>query len=88
MSSLQVALPNLQMPASYVGEVDDQSWFPQNSVPSFVPGGVSFDSTSGNFLPVQQSCSENSIIHHCTQCFSFADSLGFMGGQAPNTSMS
>lgn len=62
MSSLQVALPNLQMPASYVGEVDDQSWFPQNSVPSFVPGGVSFDSTS--------------------------DSLGFMVGQAPNTSMS
>ncbi|KAH6818643.1 hypothetical protein C2S51_002246 [Perilla frutescens var. frutescens] len=61
MSPLQVALPNLQMPVSYVDEVN-QSWFPKNSVPSFVPGGVSFDSSSG--------------------------SLGFMAGQAANTSIS
>ena len=47
MSSLQVALPNLQMAATYDDGVN-QLWFPQNPVPSFVPGGVSFDSSSGN----------------------------------------
>ncbi|XP_057785687.1 probable ADP-ribosylation factor GTPase-activating protein AGD14 isoform X2 [Salvia miltiorrhiza] len=60
MSSLQVALPNLQIPATYDGGIN-QPWFPQNSVPSFVPGGVSFDSSGG--------------------------SLGFIAGQAPNTSI-
>lgn len=42
MSSLQAALPNNQMmaPYDYVGETN---WFPQNSVPSYVPGGAPFD---------------------------------------------
>ncbi|XP_047950620.1 probable ADP-ribosylation factor GTPase-activating protein AGD14 isoform X2 [Salvia hispanica] len=60
MSSLQVALPNLQMAATYDDGVN-QLWFPQNPVPSFVPGGVSFDSSSG--------------------------SMGYIAGQAPNTSI-
>ncbi|KAL0383358.1 UNVERIFIED_CONTAM: putative ADP-ribosylation factor GTPase-activating protein AGD14 [Sesamum calycinum] len=46
MSSLQAALPSTQMPTSYVGGVEE-SWFPQNSVSSYVPGGVPFDPTSG-----------------------------------------
>ncbi|KAL8493571.1 hypothetical protein ACS0TY_024666 [Phlomoides rotata] len=46
MSSLQAALPNTQTSASYVGGINE-SWFPQNSVPPFVPGGVSFDPSSG-----------------------------------------
>ncbi|KAL0316682.1 UNVERIFIED_CONTAM: hypothetical protein Sradi_5546400 [Sesamum radiatum] len=42
MSSLQAALPNNQMmaPYDYVGETN---WFPQNSVPSYVPSGGQFD---------------------------------------------
>lgn len=46
MSSLQVALPNNQMPTTYVGDTN-QSWFPQNSVPSYIPGGVTFDPSNG-----------------------------------------
>ena len=38
LSSLQAALPNGQMPASFVGGVT-QPWFPEDPVASFVAGG-------------------------------------------------
>ncbi|KAK6159014.1 hypothetical protein DH2020_006328 [Rehmannia glutinosa] len=47
MSSLQAALPNTQTPPSYVA---NQSWVFQDSVPSYVPGGVPFDPTSAGSL--------------------------------------
>ncbi|KAG8367767.1 hypothetical protein BUALT_Bualt16G0107000 [Buddleja alternifolia] len=47
MSALQTALPNSQAPAPYVGGAN-QSWFPQNPVSSYVPGGVAFDPPSGS----------------------------------------
>ncbi|KAI3444238.1 hypothetical protein Pfo_000903 [Paulownia fortunei] len=64
MSSLQVALPNTQTPASYVGGVN-QSWFPQNSVPSYGPGGVSFDPASGSlgFMAGQAPSTQIPNIH-------------------------
>ncbi|PIN20910.1 hypothetical protein CDL12_06394 [Handroanthus impetiginosus] len=47
MSSLQAALPNAQTSPFYVGG-GNQSWIPQNSFPSYVPGGVPFDPNSGS----------------------------------------
>ncbi|CAI9779612.1 unnamed protein product [Fraxinus pennsylvanica] len=47
MSSLQSALPNSSIPTSFVGGMT-QSWFPQNPVPSYVPGGVTFDPPIGS----------------------------------------
>ncbi|KAI3446587.1 hypothetical protein Pfo_003252 [Paulownia fortunei] len=49
MSSIQAALPNNQMPASYVGDANE-SWFPQNPIPSYAPGGVTFDPPSAGSL--------------------------------------
>ncbi|KAL3632639.1 hypothetical protein CASFOL_025623 [Castilleja foliolosa] len=44
-SSLQAALPNTQEPFSYTV---NQTWAFQNPDPSYVPGGVPFDPTSGS----------------------------------------
>ncbi|XP_042050331.1 probable ADP-ribosylation factor GTPase-activating protein AGD14 isoform X2 [Salvia splendens] len=60
MSSLQVALPNFQMAATYDDGVN-QLWFPQNPVPSFVPGGVSFDSSSGSMGYIAEQAPNTSI---------------------------
>ncbi|XP_051150175.1 probable ADP-ribosylation factor GTPase-activating protein AGD14 isoform X2 [Andrographis paniculata] len=49
VSSLQGALPTGQIPAaSHIGV--HESWFPETSIPLYtsVPGGVSFDSTTGS----------------------------------------
>ncbi|KAL0404723.1 UNVERIFIED_CONTAM: putative ADP-ribosylation factor GTPase-activating protein AGD14 [Sesamum radiatum] len=64
MSSLQAALPSTQMPTSYVGGVEE-SWFPQNSVSSYVPGGVSFDPTSGplGFIAGQAASAPVQTVH-------------------------
>ncbi|XP_057767382.1 probable ADP-ribosylation factor GTPase-activating protein AGD14 isoform X2 [Salvia miltiorrhiza] len=48
MSSLQAALPSNQAPATYVNDVNE-SWFPQNSVASYVPGAAAFDPLNGSF---------------------------------------
>ncbi|KAL0359703.1 UNVERIFIED_CONTAM: putative ADP-ribosylation factor GTPase-activating protein AGD14 [Sesamum angustifolium] len=61
MSSLQAALPSTQMPTSYVG-VAEESWFPQNSVSSYVPGGVPFDPTSGTFSFSHPLVEDNSFF--------------------------
>lgn len=37
MSSLQTALPNAQLPSTYLGGVS-QPWFPQNPVTPCIPG--------------------------------------------------
>ncbi|CAI9779585.1 unnamed protein product [Fraxinus pennsylvanica] len=47
MNSLQSALPNSSLPTSFVGGVT-QSWFPQNPVTCYVPGGVIFDPPIGS----------------------------------------
>ncbi|XP_011070020.1 probable ADP-ribosylation factor GTPase-activating protein AGD14 isoform X1 [Sesamum indicum] len=64
MSSLQAALPSTQTPTSYVGGVEE-SWFPQNSVSSYVPGGVSFDPTSVplGFIAGQAASAPVQTIH-------------------------
>ncbi|KAL3841103.1 hypothetical protein ACJIZ3_025694 [Penstemon smallii] len=64
MSSLQATLPNAQSPASYVGDIN-QSWFPQNSIPSYVPGGVIFDHPTGSLglIAGQTSSTQISNIH-------------------------
>ncbi|KAH6828643.1 hypothetical protein C2S53_006641 [Perilla frutescens var. hirtella] len=49
MSSLQASLPNNQAPATYVGGANE-SWFHQNSVPPYIPGGVAFDSPNAGSL--------------------------------------
>ncbi|XP_010904972.1 probable ADP-ribosylation factor GTPase-activating protein AGD14 [Elaeis guineensis] len=45
MSSLQAALPDQQLPNAFLGGLS-QTWFPQNSVPTYVPsvsqGGLAF----------------------------------------------
>lgn len=38
MSSLQAALPNGELPTSFVGDVSGP-WFAQDSVASYVPAG-------------------------------------------------
>ena len=53
MSSFQAALPDPQLPATFLGSLPDP-WFPQNSLPSLVPPGP-----QGEFLK---------CFHHSAQC--------------------
>ncbi|PIN05811.1 putative GTPase-activating protein [Handroanthus impetiginosus] len=64
MSSLQEVLPYNQTPDLYVGDAS-QSWFPQSSVPSYVPDGVTFDSPSGSlgFIVGQAPDTRISSVH-------------------------
>ncbi|XP_038977436.1 probable ADP-ribosylation factor GTPase-activating protein AGD14 isoform X1 [Phoenix dactylifera] len=55
MSSLQATLPNQQLPNAFLGGLS-QTWFPQNSVPTYVPAvtqGLAFmpGHVSGSQLP-------------------------------------
>ncbi|XP_051138726.1 probable ADP-ribosylation factor GTPase-activating protein AGD14 isoform X2 [Andrographis paniculata] len=66
MSSLQATLPNTQMPTSDVDGVGNEMWFPQGAVPSYVPGGVSFDPSSGSlgFMAGQAPPPQIPNVHH------------------------
>ncbi|KAL2228094.1 UNVERIFIED_CONTAM: putative ADP-ribosylation factor GTPase-activating protein AGD14 [Sesamum indicum] len=68
MSSLQAALPNNQMmaPYDYVGETN---WFPQNSVPSYVPGGAPFDAPGASLLKALLHLLEEILLHSTSPLF-------------------
>lgn len=88
MSSLQAALPNNQAPATYVGDADE-SWFTQNPVPSYIPGGVAFDPPNGIFSFLFDCCLKFFFLSHYLQhqisASLSAGSLGYIVGQAPST---
>ncbi|KAL2464484.1 putative ADP-ribosylation factor GTPase-activating protein AGD14 [Forsythia ovata] len=59
-SSLQSALPNSSIPTSFVGGVT-HSWFPQDPVTSYVPGGVTFDPPIGSLGFIAGQAPSNQI---------------------------
>ncbi|KAK4432006.1 putative ADP-ribosylation factor GTPase-activating protein AGD14 [Sesamum alatum] len=65
MSSLQAALPNNQMMAPY-NYVSETNWFPQNSVPPYVPGGGPFD-PSGSLGYIVGQVPSNQILSTAAQ---------------------
>ncbi|KAL8460120.1 hypothetical protein ACS0TY_031870 [Phlomoides rotata] len=66
MSQLQAALPNNQMSATYAGDTNE-SWFPQNSVPSYFPGGVTFDPSNGSLGFITRQVPNAQILNFPTQ---------------------